>query len=118
MGHTGVPLPFMAGFQFLFDQATVALQPGYVDVLANVEYKAPPAFTEALAREPGTVDLFSLLQQGAVAAHATRPGREPARWGGASRVAGLSRTRTTAATTRLVRSAAAPGSSTGRKQGP
>jgi hypothetical protein len=115
MGHTGVPLPFMVGFQFLFDQATVALQPGYVDVLADVKYIGTPALIEALAREPGTVDLFPLSQQGVVAADATQPTREPARWGGSSR-GGLSRTRTTAANTRLVRSAAAPGSSTGRKQ--
>lgn len=121
LGRAGAPLPIMQGFRFLFEQATVAVQapssgqPGYVDVLTDVEFIGTPAFIEALAREPGTVDLFSLLRQGTVAADAPRPTREPARWGGSSRAAGLSCTRTTAAKTRLVRSTAVPGSSTGRK---
>ena len=116
LGRAGVPLPFMAGFQFRFDEATVTVQPGYADVLTDVEFIGTPAFVEALAREPRTVDPSSLLRQGAVAARATGPRREPARWGGASRVAGLSRPGATAASTRLVRSTAAPGSSTGQKR--
>ncbi|MGE5672549.1 MAG: hypothetical protein ACM3XM_01505 [Mycobacterium leprae] len=40
MGQTGVPLPMMAGFHFLFQQAQVSIQQGYVSVLAQVEYKA------------------------------------------------------------------------------
>jgi hypothetical protein len=39
MGQTGVPLPIMSGFQFLFDQAQVSIQQGYVSVLANVQFK-------------------------------------------------------------------------------
>ena len=115
LGRAGVPLPFMAGVQFRFDEATVTVQPGYAEVLTDVEFP-PPAFVEALAREPRTADPSSLLRQGTVAARATGPGREPARWGGTSRVAGLSRTGAAAASMRLVRSTAAPGNSTGQKQ--
>ncbi|HMF79724.1 MAG TPA: hypothetical protein VK604_28945 [Bryobacteraceae bacterium] len=39
MGQTGVPVPFIQGFQFLFEQAVVQVQANYVDVLANVQYK-------------------------------------------------------------------------------
>ncbi|MDQ5823372.1 MAG: hypothetical protein M3441_04060, partial [Chloroflexota bacterium] len=39
MGETGVPLPIMSGFQFLFDQAQLSIQEGYVSILANVELK-------------------------------------------------------------------------------
>ena len=116
LGRAGVPLPFMAGFQFRFDEATVSVQPGYADVLTDVEFIGTPAFVEALAREPRTADRSSLLRQGTVAARATGPRREPARWGGTSRVEGLSRTEATAASTRLVRSTAAPGNSTGQKR--
>ncbi len=94
LGRAGVPLPFMAGFQFLFDQATVAVQPGYTDVLTDVEFIGTPAFIQALAREPGTADLSSLLRPRAVAAHGTQPGREPTGYGKSSRLSGLSRTRT------------------------
>jgi hypothetical protein len=48
IGQTGVPLPFMKGFQFLFEQATVTVQPGYAAVLTNVQYIGSPQFTEAL----------------------------------------------------------------------
>jgi hypothetical protein len=115
LGRAGVPLPFMAGVQFRFDEATVTVQPGYAEVLTDVEFP-PPAFVEALTREPRTADPSSLLRQGTVAARATGPGREPARWGGTSRVAGLSRTGAAAASMRLVRSTAAPGNSTGQKR--
>ena len=37
MGQTSVPLPIVKGFQFLFEQAEVRNQEGYVSVLANVE---------------------------------------------------------------------------------
>jgi hypothetical protein len=39
LGAAGVPVPFIQGFQFLFDQAVVQVQSGYVSVLANAEYK-------------------------------------------------------------------------------
>jgi hypothetical protein len=115
LGRAGVPLPFMAGLQFRFDEATVTVQPGYADVLTDVEFIGTPALVEALDREPRTVGPSSLPRQDTVAARATGPRREPARWGGASRVAGLARSGATAASTRLVRSTAAPGSSTSQK---
>ena len=111
MGHTGVPLPFMAGFQFLFDQATVALQPGYVDVLADVKYIGTPAFVEALARNPGTVDRSSLLRQGGVATHQTAPTHAPVKWGAFDRPPCLKRSRTAAAKTSLVYSNTIPAGS-------
>ncbi len=43
MGHTGVPLPFMTGMQFLFQQATVVVQPGYADVTADITYTTTAA---------------------------------------------------------------------------
>jgi hypothetical protein len=36
MGKTGVPLPIMQGFHFVFDQAKVSIQEGFVSVLAQV----------------------------------------------------------------------------------
>jgi hypothetical protein len=39
IGHgTGVPLPIMQGFHFLFDQAQLSIQDGYVSVLAQVHF--------------------------------------------------------------------------------
>ena len=39
IGHgTGVPLPIMQGFHFLFDQAQLSIQEGYVSVLAQVHF--------------------------------------------------------------------------------
>ena len=35
MGQAGVPVPFIEGFEFLFDEATVTVQDGYVTVLAR-----------------------------------------------------------------------------------
>jgi hypothetical protein len=63
MAHTGVPLPFMAGLKFLFSQATVAIQPGYADVLTDISYQAPAGFAEALIRDPATVDVSALMAQ-------------------------------------------------------
>jgi hypothetical protein len=100
LGRAGVPLPFMAGVQFRFDEATVTVQPGYVDVLTDVEFPSP--------------DPSSPLRQGTRAARAAGPG--PARWGGTSRVAGLRRTGAAAASMRLVPSTAAPGNSTGQQR--
>jgi len=40
LGQTGVPLPIMQGFQFLFEEAVLSIQQGYVSVLANVEFKS------------------------------------------------------------------------------
>jgi hypothetical protein len=40
IGHgTGVPLPIMQGFHFLFDQAQLSIQDGYVSILAQVQFK-------------------------------------------------------------------------------
>ncbi|HEY2578994.1 MAG TPA: hypothetical protein VGI74_22025 [Streptosporangiaceae bacterium] len=36
MGNTGVPIPIMAGFHFLFKEATLSIQEGYVSILAQV----------------------------------------------------------------------------------
>jgi hypothetical protein len=36
MGQTGVPIPIMSGFHFLFQQAAVSIQQGYVSILAQV----------------------------------------------------------------------------------
>jgi len=39
IGHgTGVPLPIMQGFHFLFEQAQLSIQDGYVSVLAQVQF--------------------------------------------------------------------------------
>jgi hypothetical protein len=38
LGQSGVPLPIMEGFQFLFDQAELNIEQGYVGILANVEF--------------------------------------------------------------------------------
>ncbi len=107
MGHTGVPLPFMVGFQFLFDRATVTVQPGYVDVLSDIEYIGTPTFVEALARDPGTVNLSALLRQGGMPTHETPPTREPVRWGVSDRPPCLRRSRNAAAKTKFVRSSTA-----------
>jgi len=40
MGQTGVPLPIMADFQFLFDQAVLSIQEGYVSILSDVKFKS------------------------------------------------------------------------------
>lgn len=40
MGKTGVPLPIMQGFQFLFDQAVLDIQTqGFISILSDVEFK-------------------------------------------------------------------------------
>ena len=136
MAHTGVPLPFMEGFEFLFNQATVAIQPGYADVLANMTYIGTSAYTEALTHDPASVDLSKYLthagagsqsgaRQPASPVPATVGAASPARMAGGSdldpaaegapyrpelaavgaagRPPTLSRTRTAAARTRLVR---------------
>lgn len=47
MGHgTGVPLPIMQGFHFLFENAQLSVQEGYVSVLAQVEFKRSTAPAE------------------------------------------------------------------------
>jgi hypothetical protein len=39
IGHgTGVPLPIMQGFHFLFEQAQLSIQDGYVSILAQVQF--------------------------------------------------------------------------------
>jgi hypothetical protein len=48
MGKTGVPIPIMSGFQFMFDEAQLSIQQGYVSILAKVTYK-----TTAHQAEPG-----------------------------------------------------------------
>lgn len=54
MGKTGVPVPFIQGFEFLFEEATVQVQSGYVDVLANAQYKgASTARTTAAGTSGG-----------------------------------------------------------------
>jgi hypothetical protein len=40
MGATGVPIPIMSGFQFLFQEAKLSVQTGFVSILAKVEFKA------------------------------------------------------------------------------
>jgi hypothetical protein len=39
MGKTGVPIPIMAGFQFVFQKAQLSIQQGYVSVLSQVAFK-------------------------------------------------------------------------------
>jgi len=39
LGQTGVPLPIMKGFQFVFDEAVLSIQQGYVSILAKVAFK-------------------------------------------------------------------------------
>jgi len=36
LGKAGVPVPIMTGFEFVFEEAVVSVQEGYVSVLANV----------------------------------------------------------------------------------
>lgn len=43
---TGVPLPIMQGFHFLFENAQLSIQEGYVSVLAQVEFKRATAPAE------------------------------------------------------------------------
>ncbi|MDQ3933402.1 MAG: hypothetical protein M3340_02085 [Actinomycetota bacterium] len=43
---TGVPLPIMQGFHFLFEHAQLSVQEGYVSVLAQVEFKRSTAPAE------------------------------------------------------------------------
>jgi hypothetical protein len=40
MGKTGVPLPIMSGFQFLFSQAQLSIQSGFVSIKSQVQYKS------------------------------------------------------------------------------
>jgi hypothetical protein len=40
MGQTGVPIPIMSGFQFLFQEAQLSIQTGFVSILAKVAYKS------------------------------------------------------------------------------
>jgi hypothetical protein len=40
MGKTGVPLPIMSGFQFLFSQAVLNVQDGFVWIISQVQYKS------------------------------------------------------------------------------
>lgn len=101
MAHTGVPLPFMAGLQYIFDQATVAVQPGYADVLANVEYVGTAEFVDALGRDPKMVDLTRLIDRFKAGAEQRRPAMPVTMGVGKSQ---LHRTRSAAARTRLVRS--------------
>jgi hypothetical protein len=42
MGKTGVPIPIMSGFQFMFDEAQLSIQQGYVSILSKVKYKPTP----------------------------------------------------------------------------
>jgi hypothetical protein len=99
MAHTGVPLPFMTGLQFLFNQATVTVQQGYADVLANVQYIAPAEFTDALAHNR-TDEVRSLLEQCTYLAGAPAT-PEPIRIGGGTPT--LHRTRSAAKKTQVVR---------------
>jgi hypothetical protein len=39
MGKKGVPLPIMKDFQFHFESAKLSVQPGFVSILANVQFK-------------------------------------------------------------------------------
>jgi hypothetical protein len=39
MGQTGVPIPIMSGFQFLFQEAQLSIQKGFVSILAQVTFK-------------------------------------------------------------------------------
>jgi hypothetical protein len=48
LGKTGVPLPIMQGFQFVFDQAQLSVQEGYVSILANVEFQSAKALRAAI----------------------------------------------------------------------
>jgi len=105
MAHTGVPLPFMAGFQFLFNQAAVVVQPGYADVLANVQYIGTPSFTESLGRAQTAADLETLTKTLPLVPERA-PMHKPARYG-AGAPQRLHRTRAAAAQTRLVRRGAA-----------
>lgn len=38
MGKTGVPIPIMSGFQFVFANATLSVQQGFVSIQAQVQY--------------------------------------------------------------------------------
>jgi LBP / BPI / CETP family, C-terminal domain len=39
LGDIGVPIPIMQGFRFLFDNAKLSIQSGFVSILAEVTYK-------------------------------------------------------------------------------
>jgi hypothetical protein len=109
MARTGVPLPFMTGLRFLFNQATVAVQPGYADVLANVSYFAPNGFLDGLAQ--GTAQANAALLDGQytdeswalIPADGQPAMPEPVRMGAAGGRPALHRTKLAAAETRLVR---------------
>lgn len=110
MAHTGVPLPFMVGLQFLFNQATVNVQPGYADVLANVQYTGSSSFTDSLTRDPKLVDADALIDE---FSNGASPECLPelVRMGTAGGPSGLHRTSVTAAQTRIMRrGSVAPGS--------
>ncbi len=38
LGSNGTPIPIMQGFQFVFEEALVNLEQGYIGILANVEF--------------------------------------------------------------------------------
>lgn len=48
---TGVPLPVMSGFRFLFEQAELSIQEGYVSILAELAYKLF-SIPDAAAHQP------------------------------------------------------------------
>ncbi|HEU4391831.1 MAG TPA: hypothetical protein VFV34_28855, partial [Blastocatellia bacterium] len=48
LGKTGVPLPIMQGFQFVFDKAQLSVQEGYVSILASVEFQSAKALRAAI----------------------------------------------------------------------
>ena len=61
IGTAGLPLPRIPGFEFLFQQATVAVKPpvagadGYLSIVANVSYSAEalaPAVREIVSQRP------------------------------------------------------------------
>lgn len=55
MGKTGVALPRMPGFDFLFDKATIAILPGYVDVLTDVQHVSDSGIKYLLSKD--TIEL-------------------------------------------------------------
>ncbi len=40
LGKVGVPLPIMKGFTFVFDQAELSIQKGFISILTDVEFKS------------------------------------------------------------------------------
>jgi hypothetical protein len=102
----------MQGFQFLFDQGTVRVQPGYADVLTNMQYVGSREYTDALMQDPGSADLTSFVTLNGASSQdgdnghddllAAR-GPELAAVGAANGPLPLSRTRAAASETHLVR---------------